>query len=345
MAVGQQRNIGADLLRLLSMLMVCVQHVNFRLLITGEFPNYLYEIVSIPAVNVFAMLTGYFCVESRWKIRRYVNLWFQVTFYAVGLTLLGCVLKYTGVFAAYRPEAWNILLPVPFAGGYWYFTAYTAVFLLIPFLNRLLGSLKREEFRALLLVVVLLFSLMSCFKGGPYVYGAGYNTAWLAALYAAGAYLRLYPLRWSRGTTCLVLICSLAILIILYVTKTPHAELVLGYTFPFVVLLSICLFHLCLGVSIKSPVIVRTITYLSPLAFGVYLVHCHHFSWFVLREVMGPFHCHVWWFVPVCAFGLFAGCLCVDWCRARLFSLLHVSSWADRLAAACPAWLKDLEKM
>ena len=348
MATVQHRNIGADVLRLLSMLMVCVLHVNLRLGITEEFPNCLYEMVCIQAVNLFAMLTGYFYVEARWKICRYVNLWFQVAFYAVGLTLLGCTLKHFGVFTEYQPKVWKILLPVPFASGYWYFTSYTAVFLLIPFLNRLIRSLNCRELRTLFLVVVPLFSLMTCFNGSSCVYQHGCNVAWLTALYVTGAYLRLYPLKWNRAATCLVLMSSLAIQIILYATGTPHRVTLLGYAFPLVVLSSVCMFHLCLGMTIKSPKIARAVMYLSPLAFGVYLVHIHHFSWLVLQRVLGVLHHHVgdaWWFVPVLGFGIFAGSLCVDWCRARLFSLLRVSAWADRLAAVCPAWLKDMEKM
>lgn len=348
MATVQRRNIGADVLRLLSMLMVCMLHVNARLSIMDEFPNYLYETVCIQAVNLFAMLTGYFYVEARWKVCRYVNLWFQVAFYAVGLTLLGCTLKHFGLFAEYQPEIWNILLPVPFASGYWYFTSYTAVFLLIPFLNRLIKGLKRGELRALLLIVVPVFSLMTYFNGSSCVYQNGYNVAWLSALYVMGAYMRLYPLKWGRAATCLVLMCSLAIQTILYITRTPHAMSVLGYVVPLVVLSSVCMFHLCVGMSIKSHKMVRVVTYLAPLAFGVYLVHIHQFSWLVLQRVLGLFHYYVgdvWWFVPVFGFGIFAGSLCVDWCRARLFLMLRVSAWADRLAAACPAWLKDLEKM
>lgn len=344
-ATERHRNIGADVLRLLSMLMVCVLHVNLRLGITEEFPNYLWETVSIQAVNLFALLTGYFCIEAGWKIRRYVNLWFQVSFYAIGLLLLGCTLGSVGVFDEYQPQVWNVLLPVPFAGGYWYFTAYTAVFLLIPFLNRLIRNLKREEFQMLLLIVVPLFSLMSCFKGGSCIYQDGYNMAWLTALYVMGAYLRMHPLRWGRAATCLVLVCSLGFQAILCITGT---RIVPGYAFPPVVLTSVCMFHLCLGVTIKNPKIEHMVAYLSPLAFGVYLVQCHQFSWLVLQRILGLLRHHVgdvWWFVPVMAFGLFVGCLCVEWCRARLFSLLHVSTWADRLAAASPAWLKDMERM
>lgn len=348
MAVGQHRNIGADVLRLLSMLMICILHVNLRLSIMDKFPNCLYETVSIQAVNLFAMLTGYFYVEARWKISRYLNLWFQVAFYAVGLTLLGCMMKYMGLFSEYHPDVWRVVLPVPFASGYWYFTSYTAVFLLIPFLNRLIKSLKRGELRTLLLIVVPLFSLMTCFKGSGCLYQHGYNAAWLSALYVMGAYLRLHPLKWGRAATCLVLMSSLAIQTILYITGNPHETGMLGYAFPLVVLSAVCMFHLCLGVAVESPMITRVVACLSPLAFGVYLVHIHHFSWLVLQRVLGLLYNYVgevWWLVPVFGFGIFVGSLCVDWCRARLFSMLHVPAWSDRLASACPAWLKDLERM
>ncbi len=169
--------------------------------------------------------------------------------------------------------------------------------------------------------------------------------AWLTALYVMGAYLRLHPLKWSRPATCLVMMCSLGFQVILCITEI---RIVPGYEFPPVVLTSVCMFHLCLGSTIKNPMIGQMVAYLSPLAFGVYLVHIHQFSWLALQRVLGLLHHYVgdvWWFVPVVGFGIFVGSLCVDWCRAWLFSMLRVSAWADRLAAACPAWLKDMEKM
>lgn len=345
MEVERQRNVGADVIRLLAMLMVCVLHVNMLSDCTNCFPNCLYETVCIQAVNLFAMLTGYLCIEAGWKIRRYVRIWFQVAFYAMGGTLLACVLKSIGMFEAYPLPCRSVMLPVPFAGGYWYFTAYTAVFLLIPYLNRLVKSLSQRETGTLCLIVALCFPLMSTFRGFGEIYQIGYNMAWLTALYVMGAYLRLYPLKWGRAATCLALMCSLALQSVLYVAKTPNA---LGYASPPVVLSSVCMFHLCVGLSIKSPRIVSAVTYLAPLAFGVYLVQCHPFSWYVLRKIFGPLYSRVgavWWYVPVFALALFAGCLFVDWCRARLFSLLRVSAWVDRLTAVCPACLKDLEKL
>ena len=303
--------------------------------------------MSIQAVDLFAMLTGYLCIGTRWKVQRYLSLWFQVAFYSAGFLAAGCVLKYVGVFPAFEPNYGRALLPVPLAGGYWYFTAYTAVFLLAPFLNRLMAGFTRKEARALLLIVVPVFSLMTLLRGTDVVYGDGYNAAWLISLYVLGAYLKLYPLKWTKLAASVTLACSLAFSALLYHARILDKE-VWGYSFPLVVLSSVCIFHLCVGMTIKSRGIVRVTTYLSPLAFGVYLVHCHQFPWFVLQKVLGYMHYytgHTWWFVPLFGLGLFLVCIGVDWCRAQLFRLLGVSRWAERLAAACPAWLRDLEKM
>lgn len=345
----KQRNVGADVIRVLAMLMVCVLHVNNLSGGMESFPNCLYEMVCIQAVNLFAMLTGYLCIEAGWKIRRYMNLWFQVAFYAVGGLLLGCVLKRAGMFEAYHPPILKVLLPVPLAGGYWYFTAYTAVFLLIPFLNRLIKNLSQREAGTLFLIVALCLPLMSSLPGYGHIYHTGYNMVWLTALYVMGAYLRLYPLPWSRTMACITLIGSLSIQTVLFgLGSKCIVSMLMVYAFPLVVLSSVCMFHLCIGLPIKSPGIVGVVTYLTPLAFGVYLAQCHPFSWHALQKILGLLHYHVgdvWWYVPVFALALFAGCLFVDWCRARLFSMLRVSAWADRLAAACPAWLKEMEKM
>ena len=345
---GKQHNAGLDALRLLSMLMVCVLHVNFRLGITEEFPNYLYETISIQAVDLFAMLTGYLCISTGWKIRRYLSLWFQVAFYSTGLLAVGCVAKYSGILPAYIPNFPRALLPVPFAGEYWYFTAYSAVFLLMPFLNRLMSCLEEQQAKALVLIVVPVFSLMSCLCGSERIYQSGYNMAWLSTLYILGAYMRLYPRHWRRGAVWAILVCSLSFQTVLYWLGILGHDLPLTYCFPLVVLSAICMFHLCQAMTITSRRLVHALSYLSPLAFGVYLAHCHQFPWFVMQRVLGyAQYCTgpTWWFVPLFGLILFVVCLSVDWCRAQLFRLLGVSRWAERLAAACPAWLRDLEKM
>lgn len=95
MILTNKRNASMDALRVLAMLMVVLLHINgFAGLAKIPFEDYPVSRLlssaehsfSMCAVNVYAMLTGYFCINSmRFKLERYVRLWILVAFYTLGI--------------------------------------------------------------------------------------------------------------------------------------------------------------------------------------------------------------------------------------------------------------------
>lgn len=348
MQAGQApRNVGIDILKLMSMAMVCVLHVNLGLGITQEGVNPVWESLAIVAVNLFALVTGYLHIGSRWKIKRYFSLWLQVASYSCGLLVMGIVLGQAGLVHGYEPDCENALFPVPLASGYWYFTAYSGLYFLLPFVNRFLRTLEKREFQVLVVLGAVILPAMSTAGGGGEIFQGGYNVAWLLCLYIVGGYIRKYPPLIGRVYWVLLyVVATCAVSALSYSSLSSWAGV---YVFPLNVFSSISLFVLLSAIPGRSSKISACLSYLSPLAFGVYLFHVHPLTWLLLRRglgivyhvVVGP----VWWFVPVAGVCLFVLCLGVDWCRAQLFRLLRVNALAERMANACPQWLKDLEKL
>ena len=98
----KERNYGIDLLRIVSMLMVVINHIlrfggvysdNLagigRLLIVGM------DVLCLCAVNCFALISGYVGVRPKHKFSNIISLWLLVLFYGI---------VFLSVFALVAPE-------------------------------------------------------------------------------------------------------------------------------------------------------------------------------------------------------------------------------------------------
>lgn len=337
----EERDKGIDLLRIIAMFAVTMLHANLWM-----WTNPLYESLAICAVDLFGLITGYVCLETPWKLKRFIMLWLHVVFYSVGLYVMGWGLYWGGIIKTI-PTASSCLLPVPLAGGYWYFNAYAALFFLIPFMNAVLRRLGQKEFMALLVMAAVVLPVLNLLEGSSYYLQNGYNFIWLTVMYIVGAYLKRFPLATNRRWGVLMYVCCVGVVFL-----CSH-EWLMGHdsfniVWPPCSMMAVGLF-LALNGSKFPPFTSYIISKITPLAFGVYLVHCHPVTWSLLQRGVGSLYYRIepnlWWYIPVMSICMFVFCLCVDWCRNRLFALLHVHSFAERLAKACPSMLKELEKL
>ena len=193
-------NYGIDLLRLLAFVYVIVLHTIGHGGIIQNSPagshQYMLaagmEIWACCAVNLFGLISGYVGFrdkkeEKAWKARAlsYLELWLQVVFYAVVPSLIQFFLMPGSL------EAGSILrgfFPVT-TGAYWYFSAYTGLFLLMPVLNAALRSLDVRYLKRFLVIFLVVFSLYAS-PMERFALREGYSTFWLVLLYLAGGAVR-----------------------------------------------------------------------------------------------------------------------------------------------------------
>lgn len=348
---ASSRNYGIDLLRIIAMLMVCLIHVNLwtkvhLVPLSGKEGVYYFgmwtESLCFIGVNLYAIITGYVCIHSQWKLSRYLMLWAQVAFYTIGLVLL---------YMALYPDAVNVrgligmgkLLVV--GSGYWYFAAYTALFFLLPYLNPLLLSLDRRKFTCLLVLIIGWMTAANFFQGSAF-YDKGYNMTWLAALYCVGAYLRLYPVRIPVPIVLLVGVLFPLQPVLCVAVGLPHG---LNYCSPVFAVYSICFFLLLSAWKINNRFVQRIIGWAAPLSFGVYLIHTHPYVWKTLEESCARFDAdlgHPWWFTLAVGPAIYLGCSFADAVRLRIFAWCSVKTCAERTAdmvqRACSALLNKL---
>ena len=92
-----ERNIGIDLLKIVSMLMIVTLHMLGHGGVLDDMPPmsrcyqvaWLIEIACYGAVNCYALASGF--LTARCNIRKLMELWLQVMFYSLMITIVMAV--------------------------------------------------------------------------------------------------------------------------------------------------------------------------------------------------------------------------------------------------------------
>lgn len=159
MAKGREKNSSFELMRILSMLMVCAfhwqLHGNNDGIITSELSgnqavSFLFGSWGILGVNLFFLLSFYFLInKDSCNYRRILGLVVKVSIYGTTV-LVACSLL--GLTQLSIISLIKSILGI-FAYQYWFITVYVIVAVLSPYINQLLERLSSRE-------VVLLWGIL-----------------------------------------------------------------------------------------------------------------------------------------------------------------------------------------
>lgn len=281
----QKRNIGIDLLKVVSMLMIIMIHLighgNVLATQTNNYFTYnsvlLIRIVVNCAVNCYAIITGYLCCDNVFKINRIIKLWIKVVFYTLSIACIVMIVTKKINISSFV----GACLPVTF-NQYWYFTSYFALFFIMPFLNKLISIISQKENKLLLLGIVFLFSVLPTISSRDiFSLNGGGSVWWLMCCYLVGAYLKKYGIKkWHNGAYIVIFILiNLATYCLYRLTETTFLANYIDktfwmiYTSPSMLFAAICLFMVFLNINIENKVAIKVLRILSTSSFSVYLIH------------------------------------------------------------------------
>ena len=132
----QERNYGIDALRLVLMYMVCMLHTLGQggiLKSSGLGVEmkvfWLLGIASFCAVDGFALISGYMATDKPCNYSKLVDMWFQAFFYSFIVTIILTGIGLNDSLGI--KDIIKIAFPVTF-NKFWYFTAYFALFFVVP---------------------------------------------------------------------------------------------------------------------------------------------------------------------------------------------------------------------
>ena len=352
---GQIRNVttarfpGLDVLRLLTMWMIalfhCVVHGKLCELPAGEDIYYVVRAFCACAVNVYALISGFVLIhKSTGTVSRLLNLWFQVFFYSV---LISLAAFFRGVSVS---ELIKSCFPLLF-DRYWYFSAYFLVGLFSPFLNKACLALKKEHFRGFLFALLMVCCFVGLFSSyidiDAFSLKAGYSALWLLILYLLGAYLRLHGnliqiprWKWALLYVC----CCAATLLSRYVISVittgtigyeTFTTILFSYRSPTNVLAAIALMGLVSNLQLK-PALQKAARFFGGATFGVYLIHDHKIvREYVIADIFQNNTSMPWYGLAAklaaVSIGIFVICILIDIIRSYTFKLFHVKQLCNRV--------------
>lgn len=199
MAEGKEKNLGIELLRIVCMLMIVVMHLLYKggvlysETLSGSMIEqaWFLEAFCYVAVNAYVITSGWLLVSSQgFQKKRGAQLWLLIFFYSAVIGGI-CYLVFPQTKGMLLVKS---LLPV-LSNSYWFMTSYLLLYVLHPFINRLIKTLEQKNFRNLLFILGAVFcvwpNLFPFFE--TLDTGKGYSFIWFVILYLTGAYLKLYP--------------------------------------------------------------------------------------------------------------------------------------------------------
>lgn len=331
-----ERNSNLELLRILAAIFVIILHYNNTGMgkafsFTQAMPQHyqfllVFEMLAICAVNIFVMISGYFlCTSSRVLLWKVIRLYLDVIFISVLRYALYCVL---GMEIFNFSDFLRRFIPLS-----WYTAVYSGLYMVSPYLNRIIRNQTRSQFRVMLLVFFFVLSLWPSgveFLSKPLDFspdsfspisadgsGDGYTLVNFILMYLIGAYFRLHE---SENTSAKRVRYGLIIYFVCASLNTLYGNFFFGratsYCNPLVVIQTVAIFVVFQNIKIQS----KAINSIASCSFGVYLMHSFFFQFCQIEKyVTGPL-----WMIPIhiviCAMLIFAASALIYGAYQKLFS-------------------------
>ena len=344
-------NFGIDILKVFAMFLIIMVHIIGHGGILQNLTNslnkniiFIIYFICFLGVNIFAIISGFVGYRDNNmfpRYYRYIELWLQVAFYSFLIVL---ILMMIGLIPFNFMDIIKSVFPLTF-NNYWYFSAYTGLFLIMPFLNFVINKMDKKMLLKLLLLCFITFCVYGVIGSrysDPFKLQHGYSFIWISYLYIIGASIKKYAFYdHVRIKTSVKLILSSLILSYLWKffigLRIGHGfeDIFYSYISPLVVIIAISLVLLFAKININTS-FNKMILFVSSSVFSVYLIHDHDFvrelfikdkfsfiSDLNSLEMVGSI-------IAIVLFIFIVGVL-IDKIRILIFNMLHVRKFAKYL--------------
>ncbi len=349
--LSKKRNYGIDFLRLFSMFYVVLLHSLRHCGITNATTEgsaeyiacWFMQICAYGAVNIFALISGYVGYSEKERPLKYsswFNLWFQVVFYGA---VIGLILNEINTEWITADSYIRVFFPVT-NYMYWYFTAYTGLFFITPFINAGIRGSSKKNLKILFVSVLVMFSLVEIVFNGQ-KFNNGYSFAWLFILYILGAIIKKCEI--GKNIKVPVAFAGILILNVLCLlwkvygtdvrifTYTIKQGTFITYVSPFI--LGGAILHLIAFSKISfGRRFNKIIAFAAPCSFAVYLINTQFHLWNnVMKDLLVSFAQDSWYIIVIKTVA-FALCfvvlaILIDRVRMVLFKALHIHKISEFL--------------
>ena len=351
--IKKERNPGVDLVRLISMYTVIIQHF----VIIKEFNKYdrykkqinIFTTVFHWHIDAFAMISGVVGYKSH-KYSNLLYLYLTVLFYSVGINFyFNNIKNHNYKHISFRDD---MIYPMIY-NRRWYFTSYFGMYLFLPVINNGISIISQYE---LLLVVISTLGIFIFWKDynklDRDVFGInnGHTPFFFWTLYITGVYIGKYRKDYTGFKKFIYcLICASLYLILSYAYyKDYNNEFNLGsgyyankirdfirilfknrYDSGVRVIQSIVVISFFMQIK-YNKYIAKVICFLGPLTFSIYLIHLEpiaHDTYFspIIKNAPSNLSLNsVFYLLLSKSLKVSFICIVIDYFRFLLFSILRL---------------------
>lgn len=341
----RERNLGIELLRVLAMLGIVIQHIVGHGWVVQSINPGTWKLdivvalrsVCLFGISEFALISGYVGVKSRYRYSSVVLQWTKVWLYSVFFTALSSILEPGTVNAS----MWRGATLPTLNKTFWYFTCYLGCFMFAPIINRGMKQMTSKQGTALVVTLIYIFSMFSNALGRDAMYvDVGKGTLWLVIMYTVGAYFGYFQphMRVPKAVLWAMAIVSAMIMAGLeptarklgidYLSTDPRNNSIQT------VFMAISMLLLFSRLEIRRGK--KLITWLGGASFGVYVLHEHPF---IRKYTITPYsyklaalgNVEIVIGIILAAAVLYLGCALVDGLREKIYKALRVKQRLDAL--------------
>lgn len=292
------RNSSLELLRIICIILIISHHYSVHGGYSFSYANITLGSVFVQALgmygrlacSVFALISGYFLINSRISYKKILSLIGTLFFYSWMILLIVwefhlVPISPTSVVHAIFPIVW----------GNWYVVWYLLFYLFLPFINPWLLSLQKKEYIKLIFLLLILWSIIPTFTKQAWTFDPW---TFFGVMYIVGAYIRLfadekfYRNRWNLIVAIIsAASMSLSVIVLDFTGYVFHADgfiknatYLMEYNTIFAVTCAISLFLYFKNLNFYSPII-NTI---AKSVIGIYLIHDNELISKYIWEIILP---------------------------------------------------------
>lgn len=270
-----KRDSGIELLRIISMIIIIMHHFSvhsqFVFPLNELSPNRIFvQLMALGGkigVDCFVLISGFFLIKKEFNLFKLIKLIAQIWFYS---------LLIVSIFIFFDLPIKNyVRYFVPVYSVNWFAYVYIILYVLHPFINKMLCNLNKVLYLKMLICMTVMWCIFNWGLDAPMQYS---NIIWFIYMYSIGAYIRLYgepEFKIYRNILLGTLGLWMGIIIFDYIGENSSYILSLwpkqyAQNSPFVLIISINMFLLFRRVKIGYN---KYINGVASTVFGIYLIH------------------------------------------------------------------------
>ena len=318
--------------------------------------------ICIVHVNSYVLVSGYFQSKSTCKQSKVWSLINANWFYRVIIVI---ILTSVGAISLSKVEFLKQIFIIDITDSYWFVKFYIAIYLLSPFLNKLIEGLNKKEYNKLLIILTVLLSIIPYLTGEQGFSNNGFTIQHFIYLYLIGGYLRKFPIgelaifrKYSKQVVCIIIFFSCAILnYIIYrssqslnnvnsLVNDITNNLILmsrAYSNPIVIVQTIAFVLFFETLNIRSKIINN----LATLTLGIYLVHDNPlmrgdiYQWLKIDNGLVSNYSFIV-YIFIIAIAIYIICSLIEWIRQQLFLWVYNRKISIKIRNKYYNWFSNL---